>query len=72
VLLEDCPDAEVDAVCRRLTDAITRPADLDGRRLIVGASVGAAIWAPGDSAEELMRRADREMYERKRAGVMSG
>jgi len=67
VLLADCPDDEVGTVCRRLTDAITRPVDMDGRHLTVGASIGAAIWTPGDSVEELMRRADREMYQCKRA-----
>jgi diguanylate cyclase (GGDEF)-like protein len=71
VLLADCPDAEVGTVCRRLTDSITRPVDLDGRHVAVGASIGAAIWAPGDSAEALMRRADRDMYQHKRSAVAS-
>jgi two-component system chemotaxis family response regulator WspR len=36
-------------------------------RVIIGAAVGVATWKPGDTATELLRRADFAMYEEKLA-----
>jgi diguanylate cyclase (GGDEF)-like protein len=59
--------ADADAVCRRAADEIARPVDIGPHRVSVTASVGRATWVYGDSADELVKRADHDMYERKRA-----
>lgn len=50
------PDTDTDAV-ERLADRLRRLPELE-----VGISVGAATMMPGDSADDLVLRADREMY----------
>lgn len=45
-----------------LRDRIEEPYDLPVGRIVIGASVGAAIAAPGDSAERLLHEADDAMY----------
>jgi diguanylate cyclase (GGDEF)-like protein/PAS domain S-box-containing protein len=58
------------AVANRLIDAVSRPISLGGNTLSLGASVGMAI-APRDgktSTDELIKRADAQMYLAKSAG----
>ena len=50
----------------RLADAVNRPVDFSGRRLPCRATIGAVLASRGDTAAELLRRADEAMYERKR------
>lgn len=55
-------------VAQAITNALAAPVDLDGRSLVVGASLGIAVSAPEDrDAEQLLRLADHAMYAAKRA-----
>ena len=55
--------AGLDTARRRVESALARPF---GGGVVVGVSVGAALWS-GESVEELLHLADARMYERKRA-----
>jgi diguanylate cyclase (GGDEF)-like protein len=69
VLLEGASDAG--EIAQRLLDALRMPYDLDGRTVIVGASVGlvdAADQGDDATADWLVRRADAAMYAGKRNG----
>ena len=69
VLVEDIAGEE-DAVrvAQRLLEALAAPFVLRGKELTVGASVGIAVSAPGDTVDELLRNADVAMYTAKQAG----
>ncbi|MEV6490030.1 EAL domain-containing protein [Actinoplanes sp. NPDC051633] len=56
------------ALLQRLVDHVQRPLLLDGNDLAPRISVGVTESAPGDSPEEVMRRADVAMYAAKSAG----
>ena len=72
VLLEDMKGGLDDAhgVGRKLVEAVSEPVDLCGARVQVGASIGIAVQAPGSAPtpEELIKEADRWMYEAKKSG----
>jgi len=58
--------ADVELVTERLTEAITRPYDVDGRRVEIGVSVGVARFpATVGDPFELLDVADRDMYRAK-------
>ncbi len=59
--------ADADGLAGRVVDCFDEPFRLEGRALAVGTSVGVAVHAPGEDAEELMRRADAAMYRHKQA-----
>ncbi|HEY0969748.1 MAG TPA: EAL domain-containing protein [Gemmatimonadales bacterium] len=63
VLVEDA-GGPTDAafVAERLVDALRAPFAVGGTELFVSASVGVAIAAPGEGADELLRNADVAMY----------
>ena len=69
VLADVAGPAEVMAIASRVADAFTERFAVNGRSLLVGASVGHANW-PEDASdtEGLMRHADAAMYEAKRNG----
>lgn len=58
-------------VATRILDALSQPVTVDGRRHVLGASIGISLH-PADGAfpDEILRKADRAMYETKRAGGM--
>ncbi|THC45065.1 PAS domain S-box protein [Massilia sp. Mn16-1_5] len=72
VLLESMSDTFGDArqVADKITAEVARPVALDGASAGVGASIGLAVFTPDGkaSAEDLIKEADRQMYEAKRAG----
>ncbi len=70
-LIEGLPRAEEpDIVAARLMSEVARPLLVEGREIMMSASVGSCAVAHGDSAGELLRNADVAMYEpRKQAGV---
>jgi diguanylate cyclase (GGDEF)-like protein len=69
VLLEGLQDsADADTVVARIHSALDAPFELRDRELVVTASVGVVVAAPGLSSQDLLRRADLAMYEAKRAG----
>ncbi len=70
ILLEDVADQEeADTAAERLVDLINEPFKVNGKAAYVGASVGVAVSTPElESPEQLVRRADKAMYEAKRRG----
>lgn len=64
--------ADVETVTRKIFRALEEPADIGGRRLYIRASLGVSIYpGDGDSADELLRKADDAMYLAKKAGKNS-
>ena len=69
VLLDEVVDPrDGDEACERIISAITPPFLIDGRQMIVTASIGVASAARGHAAEDLVRDADTAMYAAKLAG----
>jgi diguanylate cyclase (GGDEF)-like protein/PAS domain S-box-containing protein len=60
---------EASQLATRLIDVLSRPFELDGHEVVVGASIGIA-FAPddGDSSEMLLRNADMALYRAKSDG----
>jgi diguanylate cyclase (GGDEF)-like protein len=57
------------ALGARIIEAVSRPYDIDGQQVVVGASVGIALSAgAAASPERLMRNADLALYQAKGAG----
>lgn len=61
------PDRLV-ALGRRVQEVLRPPVELDGERLHVTVSVGAAVAGPGATADALLRDADAAMYAAKSSG----
>ncbi|NHA13632.1 GGDEF domain-containing protein [Thioalkalivibrio sp. XN279] len=59
---EPLPVDEVHELAERITQALSRPISVCGRTIEIGCSVGVAMIKPGDSHEELLYRADHDMY----------
>jgi diguanylate cyclase (GGDEF)-like protein/PAS domain S-box-containing protein len=69
VLLEDIDSAaDATVVAERVLAEIARPIRVQGRRVVVRASIGIAIAGAGVSAEDLLRNADTAMYTAKDGG----
>jgi diguanylate cyclase (GGDEF)-like protein/PAS domain S-box-containing protein len=72
LLLEDLDEIGAIATCRQVADrvqeALAWPSEVMGREVVMAASVGIALLAPGDGADELLRNADLAMYRAKAAG----
>ena len=69
ILAADVSPNEASACASLLIEMLSAPYDIDGRELVIGASVGIAL-SPGDGAtsEELMRNADMALYRAKSDG----
>lgn len=68
-----CPDldgeADLERITSRLLAVLTRPLEVDGRRIDIGASAGVAVTrSPSTDVDALLRQADAAMYEVKRRG----
>jgi diguanylate cyclase (GGDEF)-like protein/PAS domain S-box-containing protein len=63
---EIAASSEVEPLKTKIADAITKPIEINGNRLVVGASIGSAIH-PTDATTltELLRQADVVMYQHK-------
>jgi diguanylate cyclase (GGDEF)-like protein len=61
---------EAETVARRLLDALGAPVEIEGRELVVPASIGVATAAVVETlaVDELLRRADVAMYQAKAQG----
>jgi diguanylate cyclase (GGDEF)-like protein len=70
LLLEDLASADAALlVAERALSLLTKPVELNGHSVNVGASIGVALRAKGGfGAEALTHEADTAMYEAKRAG----
>ncbi len=56
-------------IARRIQEAVATPVSMHGSELIVGATVGIALYpGDGDSAEALLKNADAAMYSAKEGG----
>jgi diguanylate cyclase (GGDEF)-like protein/PAS domain S-box-containing protein len=70
VLLSEIRDAgDVSLVAQRLLDVLREPFDLEGHEVVVGASIGIALWPiDGADPDTLLRSADSAMYHAKECG----
>ena len=69
VVLQDLVDPlGADVVARRFLEIISRPIDIGGHEVVIGASIGISLY-PDDAVtrSDLLRLADAAMYEAKRA-----
>jgi len=64
----DTSDAYIQGLAARLVEALSAPYDIDGRQLVLSASLGVARADRGVTAQELMRNADLAMYRAKARG----
>jgi diguanylate cyclase (GGDEF)-like protein/PAS domain S-box-containing protein len=55
-------------VAERLLAAVSQPYDVDGKEIVVGASMGLTVAGPTTDPEALVREADQAMYASKAAG----
>ena len=68
VLLEDSSQAEAERVAERILSALRPGADVQGRELPIGASIGLAMSSHTMKAQDLLRFADVAMYRAKALG----
>lgn len=68
IIVEKVDDGlNVAQIVRKIVTALGEPVQLDGQAIVVSASLGVATYPEaGDSAENLLRRANRAMFEAKR------
>jgi predicted signal transduction protein with EAL and GGDEF domain len=55
-------------IAERVAEELRAPFDLDGHEVFVTPSLGIAVAAAGDSADDLLRRADVALYAAKHTG----
>ncbi|WP_169708630.1 sensor domain-containing protein [Trinickia terrae] len=61
--------AELQGIAGRVLAAVAAPVQIDGRELVVQASVGISVYPDhGDATEQLVRYADSALYRAKEAG----
>ena len=59
----------LESLARTLIEQVSRPYNIDGHRVMIGASVGIAIGDPGKAcADSMIRNADLALYAAKAAG----
>jgi diguanylate cyclase (GGDEF)-like protein len=68
IILAGKTRGELGAVADRIIVALREPFDLEGHRLIIGASVGIAVATEGDDPATLTKNADIALYRAKSAG----
>ncbi len=57
------------ALAQRLLHAVQQPFDIDGQRLLVGVSIGIAVYPTGgETPDQLLRNADTALYRAKESG----
>ncbi|AZR40587.1 MULTISPECIES: EAL domain-containing response regulator [Marinobacter] len=68
IIVEKVEDSlDITQIIRKLVTAMGEPFSLDGQNVVVSASLGVATYPEaGDSPENLLRRANRAMFEAKR------
>ncbi|WP_303290251.1 bifunctional diguanylate cyclase/phosphodiesterase [Marinobacter sp. SS5-14b] len=68
IIVEKVEDSlDISQIIRKVVEALDEPLTVDGQSLVVSASLGVATYPEaGDSPEELLRRANRAMFEAKR------
>jgi diguanylate cyclase (GGDEF)-like protein len=66
ILLDVSGPTDVDAICRRIADALSRPFDVPGGQATIGISIGVATASTDTAADDLIDQADQAMYAAKR------
>lgn len=68
IIIEKVEDSlDITQIIRKVVVALDEPLTVDGQMIVVSASLGVATYPEaGDSPEELLRRANRAMFEAKR------
>ncbi|ERS86451.1 diguanylate cyclase [Marinobacter sp. EVN1] len=68
IIVEKVEDSlDIAQIIRKVVSALDEPVMVDGQNVVVSASLGVATYPEaGDSPEELLRRANRAMFEAKR------
>ncbi|HEY8581087.1 MAG TPA: EAL domain-containing protein, partial [Beijerinckiaceae bacterium] len=59
---------DANALAARIVSRMSKAFEIDGRRLVIGASVGVAVFEEHVDAAELMKRADMALYASKAEG----
>jgi diguanylate cyclase (GGDEF)-like protein len=67
-LEDDNAEEAVSTVAAKCIDALKTPFFIFGTSCIVGVSIGIALWDRESSADNLLRAADRVMYQAKKTG----
>ncbi|CAB3737724.1 hypothetical protein LMG3458_05455 [Achromobacter deleyi] len=69
LVLRDTNERAAEALANSILNALSRPSDIHGRSVSLGACIGIAMLnTPGESAEMLLNYADAAMYAAKSAG----
>jgi two-component system, chemotaxis family, CheB/CheR fusion protein len=69
LILEETDIGGADLAARRIFDALSRPVNIAGHSIYVGASIGIAFYPnDGGDPETLLKNADSAMYQAKAAG----
>lgn len=70
ILLTEQVDTSVaTALARKLLRSLSRPFMIDGIKIVIGSSIGVALYpTDGDDAERLLAKADKAMYRAKGSG----
>jgi diguanylate cyclase (GGDEF)-like protein len=71
ILVPSADPVTVEAAATRFQLAVSQPVRASDQQLLLHASVGVAIAAPGESADEVLRNADIAMYAAKESGKAS-
>ncbi|MBU2954727.1 putative bifunctional diguanylate cyclase/phosphodiesterase [Marinobacter sp. F3R08] len=68
IIIEKVEDSlDITQIIRKVVNALDEPVTIDGQTVVVSASLGVATYPEaGDSPENLLRRANRAMFEAKR------
>ncbi len=68
VLCEGLDGQHAQTVAARVVTSLAQPFDLELQQIRLGASVGLALGRAGDTASDILRRADAAMYVAKQRG----
>jgi diguanylate cyclase len=69
VLMDNLEHPDIAAtIAERIVEALAKPIDVGGRRIVISASVGVAVEEESITTERLLSNADSAMYEAKTAG----
>jgi diguanylate cyclase (GGDEF)-like protein/PAS domain S-box-containing protein len=68
VLIDEASEQVATATAARVLTALDEPVTIEGREVVVSASIGIVLGDVGQDANELLRQADTAMYAAKAAG----
>tara|TARA_B100000678_G_scaffold134529_1_gene112404 strand:- start:128 stop:2845 length:2718 start_codon:yes stop_codon:yes gene_type:complete len=69
IIPKECPQHQLDQLASDIIHALSQPYSIDGKRMVIGVSIGIATApAHGSCSERLIRSADLALYSAKDAG----